>query len=100
MLFLVKSEIEGIVSMKLSRTQVLSQSEIEQVNEVALRILEEVGFEIHGERILKLLKGGGAVVDFDNKRVRFPRKLVEECLLMVPAKIPWYDREGNLAAML
>ncbi|HHW48138.1 MAG TPA: hypothetical protein GXX14_05915, partial [Clostridiaceae bacterium] len=86
--------------MRLTRTQVLSQSEIEQVNEVALKILEEVGLEIHGDRILKILSNGGANVDFGTKRVRFPRKLVEECLLTVPSKIPWYDRDGNLTAVL
>jgi len=86
--------------MRLSKTQVLSQSEIEQVNEAALRILEEVGFEIHGDRILKLLSDGGAIVDFNEKRVRFPGSLVEECLLKVPSRIPWYDRNGNLSAVL
>lgn len=86
--------------MKLTRTQVLSQSEIEQVHEAAMRIMEEAGFEIHSERILVLLQNEGSVVDLQKRRVRFPRNLIEKCLLKVPSRIPWYDRNGELKAVL
>lgn len=86
--------------MRLLKTEVLSSREIEQVHDAALQIMEHTGFQIHGDRIVGLLANGGAIVERDNNKVRFPRKLVEECLLKVPSRIPWYDRKGELKVVL
>ena len=86
--------------MKLEKTKVLSQSEIEKVNDAAIQIMEDAGFLIRSSKILDILDKSGAKVDFEKQHVKFPGKLIEECLLKVPSRIPWYDRNGDLKVVL
>ncbi len=86
--------------MKLEMTQVLSRSEIEKVNDAAIQIMQDVGFLVRSARILGILHQNGAEVDFENQKVKFPKGLIEECLLKVPSRIPWYDRNGELKVVL
>jgi len=79
------------------QTNILTEAEQEKVHQISLRILEEVGIRFHGEKSLPLLSKHGAQVDWDEKIARIPRKLVEECLELVPksfvlgARNPEYD---------
>ncbi len=83
--------------MKLSRFEVLSESEIKRVNEAALSILENTGMKIMSDKVRKLLKDGGCDVDESTKICKFPRSIVEKCLKLVPDKFDVYDRNGNKA---
>jgi trimethylamine--corrinoid protein Co-methyltransferase len=56
---------------------VLTTTEIELIHHSALRILSEMGMEIQNPTLLADLESYGLQVDYDQQRVRFPRKVVE-----------------------
>jgi trimethylamine---corrinoid protein Co-methyltransferase len=64
--------------------RVLSDHEIEQVQERTLSLLATTGIRVDTERGRKILKDAGADVDHDTSIVRFPRSLIEECLQLAP----------------
>jgi len=81
--------------MKLNRLEVLSQAEIERVNEASLDILENTGMKIMSDKIMKLLEDAGCPTDHETRIVKFPRKIVEDCVAKVPSSFDLYDRNGN-----
>jgi len=64
--------------------KVLSDAEIEKINEQSLQILETTGILVDHEEGLKVLLNSGAQVDHQTRRVRIPRQLVAQCLKTVP----------------
>jgi len=83
--------------MLLQNLKVLSDNEIIQVHEASIHILENTGVKILSKNVLDLLSSCGAMVDFDKKVARMPRKLVEACLSKVPSTFDLFDRNGNKA---
>jgi trimethylamine---corrinoid protein Co-methyltransferase len=75
------------------KLNLLTEKQIKQVHEAALRILEKTGTVVTSERAVKLLKDAGAKCEGD--RVRFPSKLVEKALKTRQSMITVYDREGK-----
>jgi trimethylamine--corrinoid protein Co-methyltransferase len=77
-------------------TKVLAQSDLEQIHETSLRILEQVGVKFEDEAALKILgKNEGATVDGAN--VKLSRRLAEWTIDQAPgefilrARNPVYD---------
>ncbi|MFC2013101.1 trimethylamine methyltransferase family protein [Chloroflexota bacterium] len=64
--------------------KLLSEDQVDEIHRSTLRVLEETGLKIEHERALKLLAKNGCKVDFDTSQVKFPPRLVEECLQMCP----------------
>ena len=83
--------------MKLTPLTVLSESEIKQIHEASLDILEQCGVKIGSPRMLDFLGGRGLPVDRERKVARFPRSCVEEALRTIPPRFEVFDREGKLA---
>jgi len=83
--------------MKFSTFKVLSDEEIVQIHEASIDILENAGVLIYSKKVLDLLDAKGAVVDYDKRLAKFPRKLVESCIKTVPKTFDLYDRYGNKA---
>lgn len=81
--------------MKFQDFKVLSDQEIVQIHEASINILETSGILVYSKKALDLLNSKGAIVDYDKKLVRIPRKIVESCLKSVPKMIDLYDRNGN-----
>ncbi len=81
--------------MKFQDFKVLSDHEIVQIHEASINILETSGVLVYSKKALDLLNSRGAIVDYDKKLVRIPRKIVESCLKSVPKTIDLYDRNGN-----
>jgi trimethylamine--corrinoid protein Co-methyltransferase len=81
--------------MKFQDFKVLSEQEIVQIHEASINILETSGVLVYSKKALDLLNSKGAIVDYDKKLVRIPRKIVESCLKSVPKMIDLYDRNGN-----
>ena len=81
--------------MKFQDFKVLSDQEIVQIHEASINILETSGVLVYSKKALDLLNSKGAIVDYDKKLVRIPRKIVESCLKSVPKMIDLYDRNGN-----
>ena len=82
-----------------SRNRILSDEQIHQVNEYALRLMEEVGCMVQCAEALDILGRAGCDVR-DANRVRIPRRLVMEAVEAAPKEIEVYNRDGELAMRL
>jgi trimethylamine--corrinoid protein Co-methyltransferase len=71
---------------KLLRRQILTEADIDSVQQSSLRVLEDVGILIEHPKALSLLAEGGAAVDPSSHRVRMPAALVEKLLATVPSE--------------
>ena len=75
----------------------LSDESIKQIHAKTLEVMEDVGLIVEYDKALSLLSDAGARIDQENKRVWFPRSLVEDCLKKIPgeavcgARNPKYD---------
>jgi len=68
----------------------LTDSDIDRIHNLSMRLLEEVGVEIPVEAARDVYKTHGAKVDGD--RVHLPRKLVEESIKSAPAEFTIHAR--------
>jgi trimethylamine--corrinoid protein Co-methyltransferase len=66
----------------------MSPAEIDLVHCSALRILDEMGFEVQNQSILAALSDIGARVDLDDERAYFPVRLVER-FIAEAEKVDW-----------
>ncbi len=73
--------------------RILSDEEILQIHETALKILWEVGFEISYLPMIKLLEDNGAKIDLENGRAYLPHELVSGCIKQAPAEFKFYGQE-------
>jgi len=74
---------------------VLSESELEAINEHTLRVLAETGVKVTHDGALKSLRRRGAQVDEEAQHVRFPRELVAELLASAPATVIYEGINGR-----
>jgi trimethylamine--corrinoid protein Co-methyltransferase len=75
--------------------KLLSNEQILQLHEKALDILENTGVFFDSDEALNYLKQKGANVNYSNKIVKFPRKIVIEAINLVPETIDLYSIDGN-----
>ena len=68
----------------LNPLKIITDEQIEDIHRSTLRVLEETGIRIEHEGALELLADSGCKVDFDNRLVKFPPRLVEDCLSRCP----------------
>jgi len=86
--------------MRLTQLTVLNEEEISSIHHASLKILSEVGIVVYSTNVLELLHHAGANVDFKEKTATIPASLVEKTLASVPAKIPLWNRNKQLAFTL
>jgi len=72
----------------------LSREDQDKIHHAASRILSEIGMKILQDEALELLKNAGCSVGQD-RMVKIPGELVQQCVESAPSHIPIYDREGN-----
>lgn len=65
----------------------LTEESIQKIHNSAMRVIEEVGFEVYSENALELFKGAGASVDTENRLVRLPMDRVVELVGTAPSEI-------------
>ncbi|MCP4982867.1 MAG: methyltransferase [Gammaproteobacteria bacterium] len=70
----------------------LSEPDIEQINGTVFRILEEVGFADANEYCIETCQGVGAIYGED-KRLRFPRAVVEDALIKCNRELTLYGQD-------
>ena len=75
------------------------EKQLDLLHMSSLRILEQVGVNIHDAGIRDMLKNAGAKIH-DDLRVSIPAKLVENALKTAPSRIDIYDRNGEAAMIL
>ena len=86
--------------MKLAKLQVLADSEIQQIHEATLSLLETCGLKILNPRILSFLKDRGLTTRPAEETVFFSRSCVEDALARVPRAFEVFDRDGKPAFVL
>ncbi|MBW1897417.1 MAG: trimethylamine methyltransferase family protein, partial [Deltaproteobacteria bacterium] len=65
--------------------EILGEEQMEAIHRGSLDVLENTGIRFESEKALKLFEKNGCKVDFEERRVRFPPGLVEECLRKCPS---------------
>ncbi len=78
----------------------LSADEIEAIHQTSLRVLEEVGLNIHHAEGFELFRAAGALVDEATRRVRIGRDLVAAALATAPATVTLGTRNPNRSIMV
>lgn len=72
---------------------VLTEGQIAEIHQAALEVLKRVGLGVESEEFLKIYGDGGAEVDFKNRIVKIPPKLVENALKVVPHRVVLHGRK-------
>ena len=65
----------------------LTEDSIHRVHQTAMRVIEEVGFEVNSEAALELFKTAEAWVDQGKHLVRLPQKKAMELIGMAPSEV-------------
>jgi len=71
----------------------LDSEGVVRVNETALKIIEEIGCEVHSDLALEAFRRTGAVIDSETHRVRLPRRRALELIRRAPSEIILYGRD-------
>ncbi len=72
---------------------VLSEKEIRQIHEASIKVLENVGFEVHYGPALEMLQEYGARVDEDTSRAYLSRELISHCIKQAPEEFVFHGRQ-------
>ena len=83
--------------MKLRKLEVFSASEIEEIHNASMHILENIGIKVEDPNLRKLLEENGANPT-DSTYMRFPETLVKDKLKTVPDSFTLYGRDGDFTA--
>jgi len=78
----------------------LTEESLSKVHQTAMRIIEEVGFEVNSETALGLFAGAGAQVDQEKRRVRLPKEKVMELISMAPSTVRLCGQEEKQDILL
>ena len=73
--------------------EILTEEQVEAIHHGVLAVLETTGVRVEHDRALKLFEKNGCKVDYDEKRVRIPPGLVEECLRKAPSSFHMKARD-------
>jgi len=65
----------------------LNEGAIAKVHQTAMRIIEEVGFEVNSEIALGIFEEAGVWVDWEKHRVRLPQEKAMELIRTAPSEI-------------
>ncbi|MCL0073739.1 trimethylamine methyltransferase family protein [Dehalococcoidia bacterium] len=71
----------------------LTEESIRKIHHTAMRVIEEVGFEVNSESALKLFEGAGARVDRGKQLARLPRERVMDLIETAPSEINLCGRD-------
>jgi trimethylamine--corrinoid protein Co-methyltransferase len=73
--------------------QPLDAAGIARINETVMKIIEEIGCEVHSELALEAFRRAGAIIESDTHRVKFRRKRALELIRRAPSEIILYGRD-------
>jgi len=79
----------------LNPYEILSTSEISQVHEASLQVLEKVGMKIDHPLAQEKLQGAGATLDKDKNRLTFPAVMVEKALATAKSEFICAGRDSK-----
>ena len=76
-----------IWNLKGGQLKILKKSEIEEIHQRALDVLQQVGCVFDHEEVLSIFGRHGAVVDHSSRIVKLPRNMVEEAIRLCPSSM-------------
>lgn len=82
----------------ISKIQVLRMSDLYEVHEASVKILEETGVVFQSEEALDILKKSGARVD--GQTAFIPRKMIDYCLETSPRSFKWWGRNEKRSIII
>lgn len=91
--------LEGF-TRAMAPLETLSPEELETIHGSALFTLDQTGMRVENERALKLYAEAGCRVDYEEKRVRIPPWLAEDCLRRTPSNYVVTARDGRSDVMI
>ena len=65
--------------------EILGEEQVDAIHKGTLEVLWETGVRVEHERALKLFEDNSCRVDYDERMIKLPPALVEECLRKVPS---------------
>ena len=65
----------------------LTDESINRIHQTAMRVIEDVGFEVNSETALELFKGAGASIDQEKRLVRLTQEKTMELIRMAPSEV-------------
>jgi len=71
----------------------LSEESVQQVHDTAMRLIDEVGFQVNSDTALELFRKAGARVDVEERLVRLARDKVLELIDAAPSDVRLCGRE-------
>jgi trimethylamine--corrinoid protein Co-methyltransferase len=90
----------GREGLRAGFLSLLTEDDVEQIHEGALRVLTRTGIVIHHEPVLSLLEKLGCRVFREERRVHIPAPVVEQALALAPRMVCLYSRLGGQAMAL
>jgi trimethylamine--corrinoid protein Co-methyltransferase len=75
--------------------KVITDTEVDRIQEASLAILEEIGVQMPNTRILRMFADAGAAVDFEQQVVQIPASLVEQALATLPKDFSVTPADGG-----
>ncbi len=78
----------------------LDRAGVDKVSEAALEVLEKSGMAVYSASGFEALRKAGAKVDETDRRVRFPRAMIEDAVDSNPSSVTLYSRDGEYDAVL
>ena len=81
--------------MNLTKLELLSKEEVEQIHYSSIELLDTIGVRVESEEALNILKNNGANVDLKTRFAKFPENLINSQLKYVPDNFKLYGRDGT-----
>ena len=81
--------------MKRPKLEILSKSEILDIDAGSRRVLEEAGLMVNHEVARDMFRKAGCEVDDRTKIVKIPSGLVDEAISSTPTRYRYYSRDGK-----
>jgi len=73
----------------------MNEQELQLLHETSVKILSEIGVRLEHDDIVERMVKAGATLGSGANEVRFPRKMIDEYLAMVPDSVELADRAGG-----
>jgi len=71
---------------------ILTEEQVEAIHRATLDVLEVTGIRFESDKALKIFQKNDCIVDFEDRRVRFPSYIVEEILRKCPSSFTMKSR--------
>ncbi len=91
---------KGTTGIEKGQLQILTNTQIKDIDNAAKQILERTGVKVPNEACLKLLEKAGAKVDHKEERTWIPASLIDEALSKTPKTFDFAGRDQKRAITL